>query len=126
MKTAKGYIELKLRELIRHFPQVRVRYEFHEMTNTHFVEVLPYEVYSTNDGYIDWENKMKFEFIKSFPYEGICFISDDTTVGIENAELTLYGAEAGYPQAAKKAARRQQGFCFGLLREKAGKEVVPV
>jgi hypothetical protein len=100
MTKSKEYIKKELKKFVKQFPQVKIRYEFHEMANTHFVEVLPYEVYSAHPGYILWENGMRAEFIKRYPAEGICFISDDTTVKVENAELTLCGAD--YAQFSTK------------------------
>jgi hypothetical protein len=124
--TSKKFVEKKLRKFIRDFPQATVRYEFHEGANAHFIELNP-EVYHSNE-FDTWYSDVWDKFVERYA-EGMCVFPSDYPLmdgTIENAELTLYGAEAGYPQAAKKAARQQQGFCFGLLREKAGKEVVPV
>jgi hypothetical protein len=91
--TPKEFITKELGCFIKKFPQVRVRYEFHEMSNAHFVEIVPNEVYNLNEDYISWEIDMWERFVKLFPEEGICFISDDALVGIENVELTLYGTD---------------------------------
>jgi hypothetical protein len=91
--TPKEFITKELGDFIQNFPQVRVRYEFHEMSNAHFVEIVPNEVYNLNEDYISWEVDMWNRFVKLFPEEGICFISDDALVGIESVELTLYGAD---------------------------------
>lgn len=89
--TSKEFITKELGFFIKKFPQVRVRYEFHEMSNAHFVEIVPNEVYNLDEDYISWEIDMWDRFVNLYPVEGICFISDDALVGIENVELTLYG-----------------------------------
>jgi len=91
--TAKEFITKELGDFIKKFPQVSVRYEYHELSNAHFIEVVPNEVYSLNDDYISWETNMWDRFVNLYPVEGICFISDDALVGIEKAELTLYGTD---------------------------------
>ena len=104
--TSKEHIEVELKKFIKQFSQVKIRYEFHEMANTHFIEVLPYGVYSSDSYYISWENAMRVGFIKLYPTEGICFISDDTAAGIENAELTLFGKAYSSLAGKKRAAAR--------------------
>ncbi|MDR1416164.1 MAG: hypothetical protein LBJ57_01935 [Prevotellaceae bacterium] len=94
----KQYISKELEALVTKFPNVCVRYEFDEKALIHCVEVIPREVYCSNEGYISWENEMTDQFIKLFPAQSICFISDDAFVGIENAELTLCGET--YAQAS--------------------------
>jgi len=91
--TAKEFITKELDSFIKKFPQVRVRYEYHELSKAHFIEVIPNEVYSLNEDYISWETNMWDKFVSLYPVEGICFISDDALVGIEKAALTLYGKD---------------------------------
>ena len=91
--TAREFIEVKLGILIEKFPKIRVRYEFHEPSEAHYIEIVPNEIHSLDEDYILWESETWDEFVALFPFEGICFISDDAMVGVENAELTLYGVD---------------------------------
>jgi len=91
--TAKEFIKKELENFIKQFPKTRVRYEFHEMANAHFIEILPNEIYSLDEKYLLWESEMWDRYVELYPQEGICFISDDALVGINNAELILYGEE---------------------------------
>lgn len=91
--TPKEFITKELDAFIEQFPQVRVRYEFRELSNAHFIEVVPNEVYNLNEDYISWELGMYDKFSELYPYEGICFISDDALVGIENATYTKVGSD---------------------------------
>lgn len=101
--TSKEFISKELENFIDQFPQVRVRYEFHEFSGAHFIEVLPCEVYSSNEEYISWESEMLDKFVELYPEEGICFISDDALVGIKNAEYTLRGKD--YARGESKAKK---------------------
>jgi hypothetical protein len=90
--NAKKYVKRKLEMLIKQFPQAHIRYEFHELSNTHLVEIIPNEVYSHNE-YIAWELKFHHKFTKRFPTQHICFIPDDGLGGVENPEFTLCGEQ---------------------------------
>jgi hypothetical protein len=91
--TAKEFIVKELKNLIIQFPQVRVRYEFHKLVNAHFVEIVPYRLYHSNDDFFLWEYETWNRYVDLYPKEGLCFISDDALVSVKNAELTLYGAD---------------------------------
>lgn len=91
--TPREFITKELDIFIEQFPQVRVRYEFHELSNAHFIEVVPNEVYNLDKDYISWELDMDDKFSELYPYEGICFISDDALVGIENAVYAKVGSD---------------------------------
>jgi hypothetical protein len=99
--TPKEFILKELKLFIEQFPQVRARYEFREFSGVHFVEIVPCEVYSFNEEYISWEVEMLDKFVELYPEEGICFISDDAVVCIENAEYALRGKD--YASAESKA-----------------------
>lgn len=75
------------------FPKTRVRYEFDEKALVHVVEVVPNEVYHLDDAYVAWEEQMFNKFVKAFPSENICFISDDALVGIETPKFIKKGKE---------------------------------
>lgn len=77
------YIINRLEELVIRINNIRVRYEYDNYSLTHFIEVLPNSLYSLNQEYIEFEDRMFHEFISAFPYENICFISDDAIVKIE-------------------------------------------
>jgi hypothetical protein len=90
---SKEFIKKELENLVKQFSQIRVRYEFRKRSDVHYIEVIPNKIYSLNDDYIKWESDMWDRFVEQFPYEGICFISDDSLISIKNAELTLFGAD---------------------------------
>lgn len=89
--TSKEYIISKLESFITSFPQARVRYEHDADIDTHFVEILPNELYHLKEDYMDWEEQVFDDFVEMFPGESIGFITDDALVGLENVEYELRG-----------------------------------
>lgn len=86
------FISTELTKFIILFPNTRVRYENNTETNTHFIEVVPNQVYHLDEHYINWENTFFEKFIALFPEQNICFISDDATVGLDRVDFELYGS----------------------------------
>jgi hypothetical protein len=74
------------------FPSVKVSYEFEKHSCTHFLEINPSSIFRNNEDYKNLQDEIFDEFIELFPYESICFISDDSIVGIENIEFESVGA----------------------------------
>lgn len=91
--TSSEFIISKLKSFINEFPGTRVRYEHDEKSNTHFIEVVPNEVYHFDNKYIQWESKFFDEFTEQFPSEIICFISDDALVGIDKVDFEIRGSK---------------------------------
>ena len=89
--TELDFIKKSIDELVKKFPQTRVRYENHELSNTHFIEVVPNNVYRLNNEYQKWEENIVFQFIEKYPNQNICFISDNALVGIENVDYDVKG-----------------------------------
>ncbi|MDR3187848.1 MAG: hypothetical protein LBT94_01510 [Prevotellaceae bacterium] len=85
------YIINELKTLLAKFPNVRVRYEYNQQAVVHTIEVVPRDVYRSEEEYILWESEMFDKFVERYPTENICFISDDALVGIEQVDFTLYG-----------------------------------
>ncbi len=89
----KEFIIKCIDELVNKFPNSKARYEGHELSNTHFIEVIPNEFYKLDEEYQKWEEEITFKFIDTFPDECICFISDDAIVGIENVDHEAQGED---------------------------------
>jgi hypothetical protein len=90
--TPQEYITHALNDFIVKFPQTRVRYEFDSLSDVHFIEVVPNNVYHLDEAYIAWESDLYDRFISLYPDQNICFISDDALVGLENVQLELIGS----------------------------------
>jgi hypothetical protein len=89
--TPEAFIINEIKTLVELFPNVRARYENHQMSNTHFVEVLPNEVYRLNEDFKIWEESVVFTFIEKFPEQNLCFLSDDDVVKIETKYFEAKG-----------------------------------
>ena len=64
--TSSEFIISKLKSFINEFPGTRVRYEHDEKSNTHFIEVVPNEVYHFDNKYIQWESKFLTSSLNNF------------------------------------------------------------
>jgi hypothetical protein len=92
---AREYLEQEFKNFIEKHPQARIRYEFRKPINAHFVEIVPHEIYCMNiNRFLYWKADLHERFQKLFPCEGLYIFSDDDELCcIDNAELTLCGAE---------------------------------
>ena len=70
--TSQEYIINSLNEFIVNFPQTRIRYEFDQLSDVHFIEVVPNSVYRLNEEYIEWKNEMYDRFVTLYPDQNLC------------------------------------------------------
>lgn len=89
----KDYIISELKSFINDFPKTRVRFEHDNSSETHFIEIVPNEIYHLDAKYLQWESEMFDRFVNFYPEENICFISDDAIVGLDKVEFELKGAD---------------------------------
>jgi hypothetical protein len=92
----KDYIIEALLELVNSFPKIRVRYEFEELSNSHFVEVVPNYFFQADEQYLYREEFITFDFIEKFPDQNITFISDDALVGLNRVDFEAKGINYEY------------------------------
>ena len=83
------YIISELEKIIIKFPNIRIRYENYD-SNTHFLEITPNLIISDKD-YINCENEFFNNFISKFPNQNICFLSDDSIVGLFKIDYEIKG-----------------------------------
>jgi hypothetical protein len=91
--SAFEFIISELKSFINDFSKTRVRYEFDNLSETHFIEIVPNEVYHLDLEYIQWESNFFDRFVNNFPDQNICFISDDAIVGLDKIDFELYGKD---------------------------------
>ena len=82
--TAIEFVKSKIDELVSRISYVNCRYEYDSISNTHLIEVIPNSVYKSDVDYQQAETSVIDEFINRFPYENVCFITDDSLVEIQN------------------------------------------
>ncbi|HLN72328.1 MAG TPA: hypothetical protein VK205_03480 [Prolixibacteraceae bacterium] len=88
--TAKDFVEEKLRFLISIFKGVHIKYKYMPVQRSHLVEVIPAEFMQGNEDYFKEEAQIIEEFDQLFPDESIDFISNDSDITIDKADLELY------------------------------------
>ena len=86
---AKEYIIEKLNLLCGEIPNVCIRYEHDSESHSHIIEITPRDIYENDKNYISWESDMYDEFIAKYPFENICFISDDALVGLNQVTFEI-------------------------------------
>ena len=98
---SKNFVHEELKQFVKRFAATCVRYEYDPHALVHMVEVLPGKVYHTDQAYIAWEDDIYNRFIKRFPCESICFISEDSLVRVERPDFELFGDEFFYTSKEK-------------------------
>lgn len=97
MVKSSEYIISSLKGLVTVIPSIKVRYEHHEPSKTHFIEIRPAYILDKNDKYQSLEVEIVSKFIDNFPTENICFISNEDKVGISKVDFETQGKEYGQP-----------------------------
>ena len=96
---ARKYIIKEINHLVKLFPKSRVRCEYDFKASVHVIEVLPLELYHSNKDYLAWEDDVFSRFSKKYPTENICFISEDSLVGINQTDYAIEGKEFGFEES---------------------------
>jgi len=76
MKDSIAFAKSCVDRIVNSFPNVRCRYEYHSLSYTHFIEVVPNKVYRLDKQYVALEEQLTDAFENKFPGEFISFISD--------------------------------------------------
>jgi hypothetical protein len=84
------YIKNILNSFVEKFPSSKYRYEFDNCSNLHIIEVSPNSLYLEKD-FAEFEGNFLINFYKNFDDEGICFITPDDIIHINNPELIVKG-----------------------------------
>ncbi|MGB9748142.1 MAG: hypothetical protein ACPLXM_14545 [Bacteroidales bacterium] len=87
--TSIEYIKARLQEVMKRFPQLSFRYKYSALNSTHVIDVQPFELYSKNSDYGNWEAQFTYDFDNSFPTETVLFISDNSLTKIEFPDFVI-------------------------------------
>ncbi len=74
--TSTEFVIKELEKLVAQMPTLKVSYEFDIVDNSHVIEILPKEIYESDETYMALEIAFDTAFSKLYPFEGILFISD--------------------------------------------------
>ena len=81
-------------KLVIKYPEIRCRYEFEYLTDTHLVEISPKFFYDSNKEFSEEEIDIISNFIDNFSSESLCFV-DDVKRRVQNPILVKQGKEYG-------------------------------
>ena len=87
----KEYIITKIDQLVKLFPQTRVRYECDDFSGTHTVEITPQSEYN-KEAMMKWQSEVFEDFFDLYPAEAVCFVSEDALVSVKEADVVKTGA----------------------------------
>lgn len=82
MKNSQEHIKEIIKDLLHHFPNVRVRYDHDTDSDTHTVEVVPSDIYHNDERFNQWQGDSIMSFIENFPCESLCFVTDNSVLGL--------------------------------------------
>jgi|GEM_PF-2734442 len=89
--TIRNFIIDTMEMLVSTFPDMRVRYEDHFMSDSHFLEISPSVIFSDNKRYIQLEEEIYTEFRSKFPGQSLCFLTETSLVPLKNIDYVCEG-----------------------------------
>ncbi len=90
--NSREYIIEKFNKLINEIKNIKLIYEFDELSCIHTIKILPITFFDLNDDFAEFQSEMIEYFIVNYPNESILFISEeDSIIDIINPEFILVG-----------------------------------
>lgn len=80
-------------EITNKFSTASCRYEYHYSSDTHFIEVLPLELYQS-DSFKEYHGNLILSFMDEYPYESICLVSSDSAIKLKDIIYEKSGISA--------------------------------
>lgn len=78
-------------ELVKKFPDTKVKFENHQMSNTFFFELISNSNIKFNEEFMEWECDTIMQLIEDFPDKNSCFLYLDDLVKIEKVDYEVEG-----------------------------------
>lgn len=93
--TSIDFIIKELKSLHNKFTNSNIRYEFCKSSNTHLVEVTPFEFYNS-ETYMKAELDFEDLFLDNFHNEDLVFISEQSLSKISNPIFEIFSEKSGF------------------------------
>ena len=93
--TSIDFIIKELKSLNNKFTNSNIRYEFCKSSNTHLVEVTPFEFYNS-ETYMEAELDFEDLFSANFPNEDLVFISEQSLSKISDPIFEIFSEKSGF------------------------------
>lgn len=78
-------------ELVQKFPDTKVKFENHQMSNTFFFELISNSDIKLKEEFINWETDTLMKLIEDFPNKNSCFLYQDSLIKIESVDYEVEG-----------------------------------
>ena len=78
------FIISKIKILVNELPWISCVYEHKSESNVYFVRVSPEETHRNNDRYNELLSLIYLEFLKNYPGESLCFITEDSPISLDH------------------------------------------
>lgn len=88
-----NYIKGIVDEIVNKFPTASCRYEYHDLSDTHFIELLPLELYRS-EAFVAYYSNVILNFIDEYPVESICILSSDAIIKLKDIVYEKSGIAA--------------------------------
>lgn len=92
---------------------IEIKYEFNKNIWTHFIEIMPFDLFESDEAYILKEIAFEEKFSNLFPNEDLTFISEESLCKIGTPDLILSPNHILYQQE-KKPFRFNSNFSNSL------------
>jgi hypothetical protein len=90
MKGAQEFILQKLKELQKSIEGLKIKYEYKEHSSLHLIEILPLNLFESNEEYISKEILIENEFESKFgSTQEILFVSENSLNEVKNAQYSF-------------------------------------
>jgi hypothetical protein len=82
--NAQEFIQHQCKLLADSFQVDSIRYKYDALSETHFIQVLPEDLYNNDLAYEAFEESLIETFYEHFPDEGICVFSENSIESLQN------------------------------------------
>ncbi len=92
MNNSKDFIENKIQELVLNHNQILCRYEFHSLSDAHFIEINPSGKFNEII-FKEYMMEILSSFYNLFPNESLVFITEKDGFEMESPVIVLKGSD---------------------------------
>lgn len=89
--TAKEFVIENAKVITERFPITSCRYQIDEFEQSHYIEVLPKQIFESSDDFALFQCDVISEFMDEFPNQSIIFITEGDLVEISDVVFSISG-----------------------------------
>jgi len=88
----KEFIKVSIHDIVRSFDNVSCAYQFDSVCDTHYIKILPTEIFEDSDDLAILQADIIDAFNNSYPNQSIIFITDGSLISIGEPEYIVSGS----------------------------------